>query len=151
MDNLIITDDTNLVFAPALNQFVNKATGVVTLRNTTGAPIPISGYTIESASGMLNAGTSPGDFDGNQAVNGSDFLVWQRSLPTLTAADLAAWKANFGDTGSAGGWSSLADQHPAGFPAGNGSGNGWEEGASPSSTQLAEYYLTGQSDVVSGA
>jgi len=36
-------------------------------------------------------------------------------------------------------WSSLQDQNQAGFPAGNGSGNGWEEPAAaarPSSANL---------------
>jgi prepilin-type N-terminal cleavage/methylation domain-containing protein/prepilin-type processing-associated H-X9-DG protein len=42
----------------------------------------------------------PGDFDGNQHVDGADFLEWQRRLnaPTnsLTAADLQVWRDYFG-------------------------------------------------------
>ena len=152
VDNLLITDDANLVFSPTLNLLVDKTTGDVTIRNTTGTPIPISAYSIESAAGALNSGALAGDFNQSGRVDGADFLVWQRQYPALSAADLAAWKANFGASGpGTGGWSSLADQHPAGFPAGNGSGNGWEEGANPSPTELAEYYLTGQSSVVAGA
>jgi hypothetical protein len=152
VDNLLITDDANLVFSPTLNLLVDKTTGAATIRNTTGTAIPISAYSIESAGGMLNSGSLAGDFDQSGAVNGADFLVWQRQFPVLDAADLADWKANFGDSGpGAGGWSSIADQHPAGFPAGNGSGNGWEEGANPSATELEEYYLTGQSSVLAGA
>lgn len=49
------------------------------------------------------------------------------------------------------GWSSLQDQNLAGFPAGNGNGNGWEEagGSTGSSTRvLSESYLTGNSEVI---
>lgn len=152
VDNLIITDEPALVFSPTLNLLVNKATGAVTIRNTTGTAIPISAYSIESAGGALNSGSLAGDFNQSGGVDGADFLQWQREFPTLDAADLADWKANFGASGpGTGGWSSLADQHPAGFPAGNGSGNGWEEGGNPSPNELEEYYLTGQSSVVAGA
>jgi hypothetical protein len=152
VDNLIITDEANLVFSPTLNLLVNKATGAVTIRNTSGAAIPISAYSIESAGGMLNSGSLAGDFNQSGGVDGADFLRWQREFPGLDAADLADWKANFGASGpGTSGWSSIADQHPAGFPAGNGSGNGWEEGGNPSAYELEEYYLTGQSTVAAGA
>jgi hypothetical protein len=152
VDNLIITDEPDLVFTPTLNLQVNKATGAVTIRNTTGTPIPISAYSIESAGGTLNSGSLAGDFNGSGGVDGADFLQWQREFPALDAGDLADWKANFGASGpGTGGWSSLADQNLAGFPAGNGSGNGWEEGAHPSPNELEEYFLTGQSSVAAGA
>lgn len=43
----------------------------------------------------------PGDFDGDGDVDGGDFLVWQRgeSPNPLSGSDLAAWQANFGNTG----------------------------------------------------
>jgi hypothetical protein len=43
-------------------------------------------------------GSTPGDFDGDGAVDGRDFLAWQRgeSPATLSADDLAEWKAAFG-------------------------------------------------------
>jgi hypothetical protein len=44
-------------------------------------------------------------------------------------------------------WSSLQDQNAAGFPAGNGSGNGWEEGGGGGNLALSESYLTGNSVV----
>ena len=44
-------------------------------------------------------------------------------------------------------WSSLQDQNQAGFPAGNGSGNGWEEAGGSNSTVVSESYLTGNSAV----
>jgi hypothetical protein len=49
------------------------------------------------------------------------------------------------------GWSSLQDQNLAGFPAGNGSGNGWEEGGVTNAKVLSETYLTGDSLVSNGA
>ena len=43
------------------------------------------------------------------------------------------------------GWTSIQDQTVAGFPAGNGTGNGWEEAGGSSSSVLSESYLTGNS------
>ncbi len=48
-------------------------------------------------------------------------------------------------------WSSLQDQNAGGFPGGNGSGNGWEEGGGGGNLALSESYLTGNSVVTSGA
>jgi hypothetical protein len=42
-------------------------------------------------------------------------------------------------------WSSLQDQDLAGFPAGDGTGNGWEEAGGIGAGVLAESYLTGHS------
>jgi hypothetical protein len=40
---------------------------------------------------------TPGDFDFDGDVDGSDFLVWQRGFGTIyTAADLIDWENNFG-------------------------------------------------------
>ena len=52
---------------------------------------------------------------------------------------------------SASGWNSLEDQDLASFPAGDGSGNGWEEGSNPSSSELAEYFLVGSSTVAASS
>ena len=43
----------------------------------------------------------PGDFDGDDDVNGRDFLAWQRgqSPSPLSAGDLATWQANYGAGG----------------------------------------------------
>lgn len=45
---------------------------------------------------------SPGDHNGDQAIDGRDFLVWQRgeSSQPLSPADLAAWEANYGQVAS---------------------------------------------------
>lgn len=48
-------------------------------------------------------------------------------------------------------WSSLQDQNVPGLPAGNGSGNGWEEGGGGGNTGLSESYLTGSSPVKDSA
>jgi hypothetical protein len=48
-------------------------------------------------------------------------------------------------------WSSLQDQNLAGFPAGNGSGNGWEEAGGASANVLSESFLTGNSTVANNA
>ena len=78
----------------------------------------------------------PGDFNGNGYVNGSDFLKWQRgeSPDEFSAADLAAWNANYG-TGS-------AIPKPGDFN-GDGTVNGsdflkWQRGESPYPTSSAD-------------
>lgn len=44
-------------------------------------------------------------------------------------------------------WNSLQEQNLAGFPAGNGSGNGWEQAGGASTTGIGESYLTGNSQI----
>jgi len=44
-------------------------------------------------------------------------------------------------------WNSFQEQNLAGFPAGNGSGNGWEHFGTTNSTVVGESYLTGNSAV----
>lgn len=44
-------------------------------------------------------------------------------------------------------WNSLQEQNLAGFPAGNGSGNGWEQFGGSTSNVIGESYLTGSSAV----
>jgi hypothetical protein len=47
---------------------------------------------------VLGSVSIPGDYDGDQDVDGNDFLRWQRGQsPTpLSVADLNAWKSNYG-------------------------------------------------------
>ena len=153
VDNLIITDDANLVFVPqVLEVTVNKTTGDVTLENNTGGNIDFNAYSLTSATDMLNPGSTPGDFDLDGDVDGVDFLVWQQGFGTLyDDADLVDWETNYGAAGGGAGWDSLADQDLAGFPAGDGSGNGWEEGDNPSAGELEEYFLTGSSTMTDGS
>ena len=48
-------------------------------------------------------------------------------------------------------WNSFQEQNLAGFPAGNGSGNGWEQFGGSSSSVIGESYLTGNSAVANNA
>ena len=56
------------------------------------------GFTLTEVGGGLD-----GDFNGDDVVDGADFLVWQRggSPNPLSAGDLDLWKANFGDAAAA--------------------------------------------------
>lgn len=48
-------------------------------------------------------------------------------------------------------WNSFQEQNIAGFPAGNGSGNGWEQFGGSSANVIGESYLTGSSAVTNNA
>jgi hypothetical protein len=48
-------------------------------------------------------------------------------------------------------WNSFQEQNLGGFPAGNGSGNGWEQFGGSSSSVIGESYLTGNSSVVNNS
>jgi hypothetical protein len=48
-------------------------------------------------------------------------------------------------------WNSLQEQNRPGFPAGNGTGNGWEQFGGSSSAVIGESYLTGDSRVSNAA
>lgn len=48
-------------------------------------------------------------------------------------------------------WNSFQEQNLAGFPAGNGSGNGWEQFGGSTSNVIGESYLTGNSAVSNNA
>lgn len=47
-------------------------------------------------------------------------------------------------------WNSLQEQNLAGFPTGNGTGNGWEQFGGSTSQAIGESYLTGSSAVANG-
>jgi hypothetical protein len=152
VDNLIITDEPGLVFvAPAVLELqVNKTTGIVTMANESAENISIDAYTIGSPSGQLSPGSIEGDYNGDGSVDAADYVVWRKSnIDGQQGYD--DWRTNFGSTGGAGGWNSLADQNLTGFPSGNGTGDGWEEGDNPSVNQLEEYFLRGTSNVANGA
>ena len=138
---------------------VNKTTGQVAIKNQTGHPFHLDSYEI----------TAPGpngDYNGNGVVDAADYTIWRDhlgqsvTLPndstpgTVTAADYDVWKANFGLTANslnAVAWNSLQEQNLVGFPAGNGSGNGWEQAGGSGGGVLGESYLTGNSLVSDGA
>jgi hypothetical protein len=72
----------------------------------------------------------------------------------VTQADYGVWAANFGKSGGSldpVDWNSLQEQNLPGFPAGNGTGNGWEQAGGSDAGVLAEAYLTGNSLVANNA
>jgi hypothetical protein len=81
-------------------------------------------------------------------------LTGQTTLKNQTGAPV---QVDYYEVSSAAGslkantWSSLQDQNSAGFPAGNGSGNGWEEAGGSGTGILSEGFLTGSSSVASAA
>jgi outer membrane protein assembly factor BamB len=61
------------------------------------SPRPFTGR--PGAAYVFDVTRLPGDFSNDGAVDGADFLVWQRGLgATYTQAELADWRANFGTT-----------------------------------------------------
>ena len=77
------------------------------MRNDTNTPGNVLidevrvGTTFAAVLPAANAGL-PGDFNGDEIVDGADFLAWQRgeSPQPLSASDLDLWKANFGNAGA---------------------------------------------------
>jgi hypothetical protein len=133
----------------------------------------------DSRSGFVPSGTSSvaveivsditaGNHDGYtdlvdfRIVNASDILLFlevntttgQTRIKNLTGAPV---NIDYYEITSASGalsataWSSLQEQNLAGFPAGNGSGNGWEQFGGASSRVVGESYLRGNSTVVNNA
>ena len=167
VDHFVLTDDVSVAFAKPLELVVNKATGEVELQNNSGGDLAMSGYTITSESGTLvtSGGPADGDYNNDNIVDQADYTVWRNNLgasagtlpndPNGTAIGVdqyLTWKSNFGESGTTmAGWDSLQAQDLAGFPSGSGSGDGWEEGGNPSATELAEYYLLGESMVGSSS
>jgi hypothetical protein len=126
------------------------------IKNLSGKTFHIDEYTINAgASGATN-----GDYNNNGSVDAADYVLWRNggplqndSTPGVQPGDYDAWRANFGKSGGAlntAGWTSLQDQNLAGFPAGNGTGNGWEEDGGSRASVIGESYLTGNSAVTSG-
>lgn len=139
---------------------VNTTTGQVAIKNQTGDPFHLDFYEIKSA------GSANGDYSNDGKVDAADYTIWRDKLGSsatlpndatpgsVTAADYDVWKAAFGSGGGsldATDWNSLQEQNLASFPAGNGSGNGWEQAGGSSSSVLSESFLTGNSLVSNGA
>jgi hypothetical protein len=138
---------------------VNTTNGQTRIKNQSGDPFHIDLYEIV-------APNPTGDYNDNGTVDAADQVVWRDNLDqsvtlpndptpgTVTQADYDVWKAAFGKTVNSlnpVGWNSLQDQNLPAFPAGNGSGNGWEEAGGVDGSVLAESYLTGNSIVANGA
>jgi hypothetical protein len=133
---------------------VNTVNGTVKIKNQTGKTFHIDEYTIVAPGGPS------GDYNNNGTVDAADYVVWRNGgplandpTPGVQPTDYDAWRANFGatvNTLNATAWNSLQEQNRAGFPAGNGTGNGWEQDGGSRSSILGESFLTGNSAVTSG-
>ncbi|MGI9429366.1 MAG: PEP-CTERM sorting domain-containing protein [Bythopirellula sp.] len=158
IDNVVVST----FIQPLLTLEVNTTTGATRIFNDAGEPIEFDFYTIKSDASALNAGGGGllfGDADNDQAVAGSDLLAVTNNFGNTGApnglllgdadddgavagSDLLAVTNNFGNTGGGGGgWNSLQDQNLSGFPAGDGTGNGWEESGGSGPKVLTEAYL----------
>jgi hypothetical protein len=148
------TDLVDVQVTEAVNELlfleVHTDSGEVFLKNQTGDPFRIDYYEIKAGPGAPVAG----DYNGNGTVDAPDYTVWRDGgSPDDTIAGYNLWKANFGKGGSldATDWESLQEQNRAGFPAGNGTGNGWEQAGGSDGDLLSETYLTGNSLVAHNA
>jgi hypothetical protein len=136
---------------------VNTTNGQVSLKNDSGDPVRIDYYEIRAG------GSATGDYNDNGRVDAADYVLWRKggelknegdTPGTVNAADYTVWRTNFG--GAAGSlnataWNSLQEQNRPGFPSGNGSGNGWEQGGGSGPGVLSESFLTGNSVVANAA
>jgi hypothetical protein len=140
---------------------------------------PDNVWSLTSKSGLVPAGTATirasifgtprnGGADGYidnvdvQVTNAANVLLFLEVNTTTGQATLknqtgAAVNIDYYEVTSATGalnstaWNSFQEQNLAGFPAGNGSGNGWEQFGGSSSSAIGESYLTGNSAVPNNA
>lgn len=136
-------------------------------------------WTLDSSAGLIPVGTTtarvslfgtplsggPDGYIDNvdvQITNASKLLMFMEVNTTTGVATLknetgTSIPIDYYEITSAGnaldstGWSSFQDQNLADFPAGNGSGNGWEEAGGSSDGVLSESYLTNNSSVADQA
>ena len=87
--------------APGTPVFTGNTFTFIAYTELGNGDLPNAGGTFEQITYTFasnpNPGT-PGDFDGDDDVDGRDFLAWQRgeSPNSLSAGDLADWQNNFG-------------------------------------------------------
>jgi hypothetical protein len=128
---------------------VNTSNGQVSLRNDSGDPVRIDYYEIRVPG---SAGLT-GDYNGNGEVDAADYVVWRKTnINGQQGYD--DWRANFDNAANslnATEWNSLQDQNRPGFPSGNGTGNGWEQGGGSGGSVLSESFLSGNSVVANDA
>ncbi|HEX2475880.1 MAG TPA: PEP-CTERM sorting domain-containing protein [Lacipirellulaceae bacterium] len=128
---------------------VNTTNGQVRLKNNSGDPVRIDYYEIK----VPGTGGLTGDYNGNGKVDAADYVVW-RKTNINGQQGYNDWRANFDSAANslnATAWNSLQEQNLPGFPAGNGSGNGWEQGGGSGGSVLSESFLTGNSVVANAA
>jgi hypothetical protein len=139
----------------------DNGSGNVWSKTTGVGPIPVGTASIRVSifGGVRNGGTD-GYIDNvdAQVTNAANVLLYaqvntvtgQVSIRNQTGQ---AVSLDYYEITSASGalnrasWSSLQDQNASGFPAGNGTGNGWEEGGGGGNGGISESYLTGDSQM----
>jgi hypothetical protein len=82
-------------------------------------------------------------------ANGQMRITNGAGNPALTISGYEISSASSGL--DVGGWTRIASQNAAGFPVGDGSGNGWEASVASSNGKLTEWYLQGSSTLAPGA
>lgn len=100
-------DELTIFAANSLFGFFDNIGNGQRLDTTDGRGSFVVNYGIGSAfnenrivlSNFQAADTFPGDYDGNEIVDGSDFLLWQRS--DGTPGGLTAWQTNYGTQAAA--------------------------------------------------
>lgn len=100
-------DELTVLAANSLFGFFDNIGNGQRLDTTDGRGSFVVNYGIGSAfdedrivlSDFQAASSFPGDYDGNELVDGNDFLLWQRS--DTTPSGLQAWQANYGVQASA--------------------------------------------------
>lgn len=94
----------------------------------TGPTVPLFGLYVDEGSGQV-----------------------QLRNPTGAPVDLSSYRITSGsDSLNKAGWKSIASQSLGAFPAGNGSGNGWEAGQQTDDGELVEWFLQGESTLPAG-
>ena len=71
--------------------------------------------------------------------------------PTENPISLNSYRITSGASLNNAEWNPISSQNISGFPAGNGTGNGWEVGPNVSSSELVEWYLQGDSTLNPGS
>ncbi|WP_428304141.1 hypothetical protein [Lacipirellula sp.] len=165
---------TNLA---ATSNYVQQYTGVVRgtgFPNATSGPLATFEFAPQNGiNGIRLIGEGAGPADGSGFIGVNEFevlgapqeltlevnratgrvrLVNQADSPV--ALDLYRINSPSGALDlSSNGWNSLQQpsRNPANFPAGSGSGNGWETLGTPSSTTVAEAFLLGNSTLLPGS
>ncbi len=133
-NSLYLTADTQLDEIWVLDGALD-ATQVTNLFQTNAPPAPPTLLTLR-VDPLTGHTMLRNDSDGNPSDDPITFNSYR-----ITSA---------GNSLDSSGWTPMADQSVAGFPPGNGTGNGWESGPGSSSKELTEWYLLGDSTLNKG-
>jgi hypothetical protein len=161
----------------ATTNYVQQYTGVVRgtgFPNATSGPLATFEFTPQNGiNGIRLIGEGAGPADGSGFIGVNEFEVFgapQELALEVNRTDGRVRLVNQANSAvsfdlyridspggaldvSLDGWNSLQQpsRNPANFPAGNGSGNGWEALGTPSATTVAEAFLLGNSTLLPGS